>query len=186
MIPFCGGIFAHAQDVATSKRASLAKDDETKECLTTKWHTGQDMCSVAASNVVFGNCANGNTYDLGKCLDGATKTLANCLHQEAAWQLIGLSKWVISLLEKVMKECIMFCDVPEEPRIERPQDDLFSPTSGKIHSIPHRHESSNAYFRCLVYFTNFTSPRTSFHSPESNYGPTTCQEVLPISPVPIR
>ncbi|KAF7778667.1 hypothetical protein Agabi119p4_3012 [Agaricus bisporus var. burnettii] len=87
------------------KRASFAKDDETKECLTAKWHTGQDMCSVAASNVVFGNCANGSAYDL-----------------EAAWQLIGLSKWIITLLEKIMKECILFCDVPETPRMKATQD----------------------------------------------------------------
>lgn len=73
-------ILAHTVGVMNSKRASFAKDDETKECLTAKWHTGQDMCSVAASNVVFGNCANGSAYDLGKCLDGATPMLANRAH----------------------------------------------------------------------------------------------------------
>jgi hypothetical protein len=146
MVLFCIAILAHTSGAMNSKRASLAKDDETKECLTNKWHTGQDMCSVAAFNVVFGNCANGNTYDLGKNFDNAIRMLADCIRQEAAWQLIGLSKWIISLLEKIIKECILFCDVPEEPRIGRPQDDLFSPTSGKIIPIPVKQGNSKSCF----------------------------------------
>ncbi|KXN86898.1 hypothetical protein AN958_09493 [Leucoagaricus sp. SymC.cos] len=93
------------------KRAMLAKDPELKEQLATKWRTAHDMCSVAACNMVFGNCADGDTYDL-----------------DAVWQLTGLANWVITLLEKVMKECILFRDVPDQaPVIEESQDDLFGP-----------------------------------------------------------
>ncbi|KAF9454558.1 hypothetical protein P691DRAFT_770453 [Macrolepiota fuliginosa MF-IS2] len=92
------------------KRASLAKD-QLKERLTTKWHTAHDICSIAACNMVFGNCADGDTYDL-----------------DAVWRLTGLSNWIVALLERIMKECVMFCDVPLREDIEDSQDDLFGPT----------------------------------------------------------
>lgn len=47
------------------KRAALTKEPEVKEKLTEKWHTAHDICSVAACNMVFGNCTDGDMFDLG-------------------------------------------------------------------------------------------------------------------------
>lgn len=55
---------------------------------------------------------------------------ANFLNQDAVWQLIGLSNWIIGLLERIMKECIIFRDIPEKEKMDETQDDLFGPPSG--------------------------------------------------------
>lgn len=33
-------------------------------------------------------------------------------YQDTVWQLIGLTNWVIDFLERLMKECILFCEQP--------------------------------------------------------------------------
>ncbi|KAF5358405.1 hypothetical protein D9756_001502 [Leucocoprinus leucothites] len=95
------------------KRAAWTKDPELKEDLTMKWQTAHDMCSIAACNMVFGNCADGDKYDL-----------------DAVWQLTGLTNWIVTLIEKVMKECILFCDISDQIKpAEDSQDDLFGPVA---------------------------------------------------------
>lgn len=62
---FCRDPSSKSSAPTGSKRAELAKDAEVKEQLATKWHTAHDMCSIAACNMFFGDCADGDTYDLG-------------------------------------------------------------------------------------------------------------------------
>lgn len=51
------------------------------------------------------------------------------------WQLTGLTNWIITLIEKVMKECILFSDVPDQIKpVEESQDDLFGPAGGELTS----------------------------------------------------
>ncbi|KAG6810190.1 hypothetical protein H0H92_012954 [Tricholoma furcatifolium] len=69
----------------------------SNEDLTPRWNTAHDICSLVSSNMAFNDCMDGDTYDL-----------------TAVWQLIGLSTWIISLAEKVLKECVLFCDLSSE------------------------------------------------------------------------
>jgi len=48
------------------KRAEWTKDPQLKELLTAKWRTAHDLCSVVACNMVFNNCAERDSYDLGR------------------------------------------------------------------------------------------------------------------------
>ncbi|EKM55338.1 uncharacterized protein PHACADRAFT_255893 [Phanerochaete carnosa HHB-10118-sp] len=80
---------------------SRTEDDETsKRALTARWRTAHDMCSVAAFNSAFEDCKDGDNYDL-----------------EAVWQLVGLSRWLVGLLEKLLKRCVYMggTETPTKP-----------------------------------------------------------------------
>ncbi|PSR77354.1 hypothetical protein PHLCEN_2v7955, partial [Hermanssonia centrifuga] len=70
-------------------RAEKAVSEIDKELLTERGKTAHDICSVAALNWAFEDCRDGDAYDL-----------------EAVWQLVGLSTWLISLLERILKQCV--------------------------------------------------------------------------------
>ncbi|GJE87143.1 hypothetical protein PsYK624_032260 [Phanerochaete sordida] len=73
---------------------SQAEDEESsKRALTARWKTAHDMCSVVALNSAFDDCRDGDAYDL-----------------DAVWQLVGLSRWLVSLLERLLVRCVYVGD----------------------------------------------------------------------------
>lgn len=52
------------------------------------------------------------------------------LRSDTVWQLIGLTNWIMDFLERLMKECVLFCEQPagaEGAKLdgEDDDDDLF-------------------------------------------------------------
>ncbi|KAI9057915.1 hypothetical protein FKP32DRAFT_1582820 [Trametes sanguinea] len=66
-----------------------------KELCASRWQAAHDVVSLAACCRAFDACHEGDAYDL-----------------DAVWQLVGLSGWVLELVEKLFKECILIGDVP--------------------------------------------------------------------------
>ncbi|RDB21136.1 hypothetical protein Hypma_011673 [Hypsizygus marmoreus] len=89
ILPFLGEAM-----VVYRHRATNVTDNKEKDLLTARWKIAHDICSLAACNRAFEDCQDGDTYDL-----------------DAVWQLIGLSTWVVSLTERIMRECVLSCDV---------------------------------------------------------------------------
>ncbi|KDR81679.1 hypothetical protein GALMADRAFT_239795 [Galerina marginata CBS 339.88] len=71
-------------------KALLSKNEKEAEDLTNRWETAHDICLLAACNVAFEDCKEGDGYDL-----------------EAVWQMIGMCTWVINFTEKLMKACVL-------------------------------------------------------------------------------
>ncbi|KAJ7581322.1 hypothetical protein C8J56DRAFT_262447 [Mycena floridula] len=92
-------------------RANKAEKEAEKENLIACWESIHDMCSLVTANVAFENCKEKTsskpvTYDLS-----------------AVWQLVGLSSWVVSFAEKLLKECVLSYE-PKKPSTDN-NDDLF-------------------------------------------------------------
>ncbi|KAJ7449889.1 hypothetical protein FB451DRAFT_1052547, partial [Mycena latifolia] len=89
-----------------SRMRALKVDSEMeREILEARWQTALDMCSLASCNAAFEDCKDGDAFDL-----------------DAVWQLVGLSAWVVSFIEKLLKECVLAFDITSP----RDQDDLFN------------------------------------------------------------
>ncbi|KAJ4487872.1 hypothetical protein J3R30DRAFT_3432041 [Lentinula aciculospora] len=74
------------------------------------WRTAHDMISVATCNAVFGDCTNGQEYQI-----------------DLVWQMIDLSSWILNLIETLVKECILSSDFADSS--ESSGDDLFGSDS---------------------------------------------------------
>ncbi|TFK42513.1 hypothetical protein BDQ12DRAFT_676334 [Crucibulum laeve] len=74
-------------------RAQHSKDDSDREVLTARWQTAHDICSLMAGNMAFEDCHEGEGYDVS-----------------AAWQLIGISTWIVNFTERLMKQCVLSWD----------------------------------------------------------------------------
>ncbi|KDQ60976.1 hypothetical protein JAAARDRAFT_31975 [Jaapia argillacea MUCL 33604] len=100
-------------------RSQAVKDSSEKEDLNARWQIAHDACSVVACNSAFDDCREGDGYDL-----------------EAVWQLIGLCRWSVDFVEKLMKACILVEDSPLIDLLKSDDsEDLFgstppSPVSG--------------------------------------------------------
>ncbi|KAE9393028.1 hypothetical protein BT96DRAFT_999829 [Gymnopus androsaceus JB14] len=81
-------------------RALRSSNVHDRERADAKWHTAHDMVSVAACNAIFNDCTNGEEYQT-----------------DLVWQMIDLSSWIMSLLERLVKECVLSSDFsdPESP-----------------------------------------------------------------------
>ncbi|KIK57736.1 hypothetical protein GYMLUDRAFT_228779, partial [Collybiopsis luxurians FD-317 M1] len=97
-------------------RASRISSSADKERADAIWHTAHDMASVATCNAVFGDCIDGEEY-----------------HTDLTWQMIDLSSWIMGLLEKLVKECILSSDFTDA---ESSSNDLFTPSSPNKSSRP--------------------------------------------------
>ncbi|KAG6898359.1 hypothetical protein C0992_009034 [Termitomyces sp. T32_za158] len=71
-------------------RERAMTDKDSSEDLTTRWKVAHELCDLVACNQAFEDCKDGDIYDL-----------------DAVWQLIGLSTWIVSLTEKLLKECVI-------------------------------------------------------------------------------
>ncbi|KAH0827179.1 hypothetical protein J3R83DRAFT_4871 [Lanmaoa asiatica] len=113
-------------------RARLIPDDDEKDLLLSLWRNAHDMCSVTACLAAFEDCKEPEGYDLGRLIlsrdrNDSTKL---CSYPEAIWQLVSLSGWAVSFLERLMKECLSAADVTDltptanefQPKLE-PVDD---------------------------------------------------------------
>ncbi|KAF8163366.1 hypothetical protein B0H34DRAFT_650242 [Crassisporium funariophilum] len=72
-------------------KASLSKDDLEIADFNNRWHTAHDVCSIAACNIGFEDCKEGETYDL-----------------EGVWQLIKMSTWIVDFTEQLLKACVLW------------------------------------------------------------------------------
>ncbi|KAK7467224.1 hypothetical protein VKT23_004282 [Stygiomarasmius scandens] len=76
-------------------RAHHTKSELERKRYTDKWQTLHDICSVAACNAIFEECK---------------LRIENIMDIEIVWQLIDLSGWIVTLLERLMKECVLSFD----------------------------------------------------------------------------
>lgn len=75
------------------------------------WRTAHDMVSLVACNAIFNDCKDEEGYQTGELfvfLVFCHPAKAPC--QDLIWQLIDLSSWIMCLLEKLAKECILSSD----------------------------------------------------------------------------
>ncbi|KAH9857142.1 hypothetical protein C2E23DRAFT_375639 [Lenzites betulinus] len=84
-----------ATEVYSARARRLDRGPEKQLC-TLRWHTAHELVSLKACCGAFSACQEGDAYDL-----------------DAAWQLVGLSGWIIELVEKLFKECILIGGSPE-------------------------------------------------------------------------
>ncbi|OCH92234.1 hypothetical protein OBBRIDRAFT_773705 [Obba rivulosa] len=77
-------------------RAKRAESEEEQDNLTRRWGVVHDICSLSACCTAFEDCQDGDKYDL-----------------DAVWQLLGLSGWLIELLERLLKLCIVVGEASE-------------------------------------------------------------------------
>lgn len=89
-------------------RSLSATNDIVKENLAARWEVAHDICSLIACNQAFEDCKEGGTYDLG-----------------AVWPLVGLTRWVLAFMEKVMRECVKSCDIHLPEAANDFSNDLF-------------------------------------------------------------
>ncbi|TRM57610.1 hypothetical protein BD626DRAFT_514440 [Schizophyllum amplum] len=82
-------------------RALRAKDMD-KADLDRRWRAGRDMCSLFTCTSAFEECNEDGGFDL-----------------DALWQLVGLSSWIVSYVERLMKEAVQFAN----RTIPAPSDD---------------------------------------------------------------
>ncbi|THU88421.1 hypothetical protein K435DRAFT_842205 [Dendrothele bispora CBS 962.96] len=92
----CGGVSWLAQ-VGLSlefyrSRAHHTKSELERKRFTDKWQTVHDICSVAACSVILEEAKVANEF---------------MVDTETVWQLIDLIGWMATLLEKLMKECVL-------------------------------------------------------------------------------
>jgi len=79
-----------AIDIYTLK-GTQSKNDEEKEDCEARSSVGHDICSMVYCNRAWEDCIDGEGYDL-----------------DTIWHLLGLSGWIIELLEKILKETVLF------------------------------------------------------------------------------
>ncbi|CDO73540.1 hypothetical protein BN946_scf185014.g10 [Trametes cinnabarina] len=89
-----GELLGMATEVYKSRAQRLDKILEKDFCAS-RGQIAHDIVSIAACCGAFDACQDGDAYDL-----------------DAVWQLVGLSGWVIDLVEKLFKECILVGDNP--------------------------------------------------------------------------
>lgn len=90
-------------------RSRTEQDEVSQRTFAARWRTAHDMCSVMALNSAFEDCRDGDSYDL-----------------DAVWQLVGLSRWLVNLLERLLMRCVYVGD----PEIS-PKPDSTSGSPGK-------------------------------------------------------
>ncbi|KAI0819541.1 hypothetical protein BC628DRAFT_1525877 [Trametes gibbosa] len=83
-----------ATEVYSSRARRLDRGPEKQLC-TLRWQTAHELVSLKACCGAFSACQEGDAYDL-----------------DAAWQLVGLSGWIIELVERLFKECVLVGDSP--------------------------------------------------------------------------
>ncbi|KAF5373666.1 hypothetical protein D9758_000628 [Tetrapyrgos nigripes] len=96
----CSGVPWSAQvglvlEVYKARAQHTKSELERKRC-SDKWQTALDICSVAACNMIFEEVKIGQEFNVDTAI---------------VWQLIDLSGWVVSLLERLMKECVLSSDL---------------------------------------------------------------------------
>ncbi|KAI0748585.1 hypothetical protein C8Q80DRAFT_1103764 [Daedaleopsis nitida] len=77
-----------ATEVYCARTQRLERGPEQDLCAA-RWQTTYEISSLAACCGAFDTCREGDSYDL-----------------DAVWQLLGITGWVIELVEKLFKECI--------------------------------------------------------------------------------
>ncbi|EIW60130.1 uncharacterized protein TRAVEDRAFT_120124 [Trametes versicolor FP-101664 SS1] len=83
-----------ATEVYSSRARRMDRGAE-KDLCALRWQTALEIASLKACCAAFSSCQEGNAYDL-----------------DAVWQLVGLSGWIIELVERLFKECILIGDTP--------------------------------------------------------------------------
>ncbi|KAI0362401.1 hypothetical protein OH77DRAFT_1500103 [Trametes cingulata] len=83
-----------ATEVYSSRAQRLDRGPE-KDLCASRWKTAHDMTSLKACCGAFDACREGDAYDL-----------------DAVWQLVGLSGWIVELVERMFKECVLVGDNP--------------------------------------------------------------------------
>ncbi|KAG6899741.1 hypothetical protein C0993_007270 [Termitomyces sp. T159_Od127] len=79
-----------------------------REDLTARWKVAHELCYLIACNQAFDDCKDGDIYDLGiRDIDWRPEDELTSFLVDAVWQLISLSTWIVSLTEKLLKECVM-------------------------------------------------------------------------------
>ncbi|KAI0780677.1 hypothetical protein BD413DRAFT_463229 [Trametes elegans] len=81
-----------ATEMYNSRAQRLGRGPE-KDLCAARWRTAHDINSLRACCRAFDACQEGDAYDL-----------------DAVWQLVGMSGWVIELMEKLFKECVLVGD----------------------------------------------------------------------------
>ncbi|KAI0333503.1 hypothetical protein GY45DRAFT_1319460 [Cubamyces sp. BRFM 1775] len=76
-------------------RAQRLDRGPEKDLCTTRWQTAHDITSLKACCDAFEACQEGDVYDL-----------------DAVWQMVGLSGWIIELVERLFRECVLVGDNP--------------------------------------------------------------------------
>ncbi|KAI0372918.1 hypothetical protein BV20DRAFT_1014123 [Pilatotrama ljubarskyi] len=78
-----------------SSRAQRLDRGTEKDLCAARWQTAHDITSLKACCGAFDACQEGDAYDL-----------------DAVWQLVGLSGWIVELVERMFKECVLVGDNP--------------------------------------------------------------------------
>ncbi|KAI0345167.1 hypothetical protein BDW22DRAFT_1390553 [Trametopsis cervina] len=82
-------------------RSKTSVVETEKDALMEHWQTAHDICSVCAFNTAFEDCRDGEkTYEL-----------------DVIWELIGQTSWLMSLLERIMKQCIFVAEGNPSPKL---------------------------------------------------------------------
>ncbi|KAI8989685.1 hypothetical protein BD414DRAFT_484925 [Trametes punicea] len=111
-----------ATEVYRSRAQQLDRGPE-KDLCGSRWETAHDVVSLAACCGAFDACQEGDAYDL-----------------DAVWQLIGMSGWVIELVERLFRECVLVGDNPAAP-----------PSTSKDPDLPQALSLDNPIFLHLVH-----------------------------------
>lgn len=149
--------------------------------LNERWQTAHDLCSLAASNVAFSTCNRGDVYDLRTEIYSQIGNTLLTKHAEAMWQLIGLSAWIVSFAEKLMRECVLSYDL-KKPASN--SDDLFGSAPCMLSSSHNGHHLT-AYFCSLPRTGHPCCRRSNFSSPRTPSGYKMLQiRYRPCSPFP--
>ncbi|KLO14499.1 hypothetical protein SCHPADRAFT_939554 [Schizopora paradoxa] len=90
MSPVTYDILGMAIDVYKLKASHSKRQEEKKDC-EARSSVGHDICSMVYCNRAWEDCTEGEGYDL-----------------DAIWHLLGVSGWTIELLEKILKETVLF------------------------------------------------------------------------------
>ncbi|KAI0636718.1 hypothetical protein C8Q77DRAFT_1051073 [Trametes polyzona] len=83
-----------ATEVYSSRERRLDRGPE-KDLCAARWRTAHEIASLKACCGAFFACQEGDAYDL-----------------DAVWQLVGLSGWILELVERLFRECVLIGDNP--------------------------------------------------------------------------
>ncbi|KAF9075212.1 hypothetical protein BDP27DRAFT_1315692, partial [Rhodocollybia butyracea] len=117
-------------------RALQTSSSGEKGRVNANWRTAHDMVSLVACNAIFNDCRDEEEYQT-----------------DLIWQLIDLSSWIMCLLEKLVKECILSSDFTD-PQSSRDGSNPDSPNK------PSRILTSPVFLH-LVHPTALQNLRTS-------------------------
>ncbi|KAI0647318.1 hypothetical protein C8Q79DRAFT_908461 [Trametes meyenii] len=93
-----------ATEVYSSRTQKLGRGPEKDMCAS-RWQTAHDITSLLACCGAFSACQEGDAYDL-----------------DAVWQLVGMSGWIIELVERLLRECVLAGDSPAAPGPSTPKE----------------------------------------------------------------